>query len=88
MGLRQFSAVIQAILSRGKYSRSEGRTIVTTVALGPKRKAVGRIFREFRIVKEDLEELVDGFGGLERTRDAFGAIAVTDAHGLVDVDAS
>lgn len=63
-------------------------SVMSTVTLGPEREAVRGVLGVDGVVEEDLEELVDGLGGGERRVDVLGSVAVADADGLINVDAS
>ena len=61
---------------------------MASVALGPESEAVRGVLGVNGVVEEDLEELVDGLGGGERGVDVLCSVAVANADGLINVDAS
>jgi hypothetical protein len=60
---------------------------MSPIAFRPEREAISRVFREFDVVEEDLQELIHGLGGSAGSCDRLSAVAVTDTNGLVDIHA-
>jgi hypothetical protein len=60
---------------------------MSSIALRPEGELRSGILLEQRIVKKDLEEVVDSLGGRFRGSNILGPVAVANTNGLIDVDA-